>query len=109
MITIINLISTYQCKSCRYGYKLKKVLESSWKQLWSHLGGRKGFRKHLAMLCQYRSKNGGYRPKKESIKAPENPQISHLHCVSLMNEIIMVFNTWLIRSTGFACGCLAAF
>ena len=29
---------------------------------------------------------------------------SHLRCVSLMNEIIIVFNARLIRSTGFACG-----
>ena len=47
-------------ESCRYGCKLKKVLESSWKQLWSHLGGRKAFREHLAISCQYRSKNSGF-------------------------------------------------
>ena len=35
-------------ESCRYGYKLTKALESSWKQLWSHLAGRKAFREHLA-------------------------------------------------------------
>ena len=62
-------------ESCRYGHEFKKVLESSWKQLWSHLGGRKAFRENLAMSCQYRSKNGGYQPKKQSIKAPANPQI----------------------------------
>ena len=45
-------------KSFPYGYKWNKVLESWWKELWSHLAGRKPFRQYLKISCQYRSRNG---------------------------------------------------
>ena len=55
------------------------MLKSSQKQLWSHLAGRKAFREHLANVMSVSIEKWRiscqYRPKKQSIKAPANPQI----------------------------------